>query len=151
MNATEISKYEKRSTEKPIGWNQDHKPKRKKPSHPESDLQKACVKWFKYQYPQRVIFAIPNGGKRSRVEAAIMQGEGVMSGVADLFIPEPKSKIVSEFKIITHGLWIEMKYGKGKLTESQESFGLEMKARGYEYIVCYTLDEFMKAVNHYFN
>jgi hypothetical protein len=142
MNATEISKYEKRSTEKPIGWNQDHKPKRKKPSHPESDLQKACVKWFKLQYPQRVIFAIPNGGNRSRIEAAIMQGEGVMSGVSDLFIPEPMQNF--------HGLWIEMKIKPNKLTDEQLKFTLRMVERDYKTAVCYSLDEFMKVVNDYF-
>ena len=117
------------------------KAKRKKPSHPESDLQKACVRWFKLQYPTRIIFAIPNGGRRSKHEAAIMQGEGVMSGVADLFIPEPKQ--------VSHGLWVEMKIGTGKLQDSQKSFLYEMVKRNYKTAVCYSLDEFMKVVNDY--
>ena len=55
--------------------------------HAESDIQQACVSWFRWQYPRyaKLLFAVPNGGQRSAVEAKIMSGEGVMAGVADVF------------------------------------------------------------------
>ena len=48
--------------------------------HEESRLQQNCVKWFRYQYPEPkyLIYANANGGARSRIEAMIMKGEGVL-------------------------------------------------------------------------
>ena len=66
--------------------------KRARPRHKESGLQKACVKWFRAQYPEHalMLFAVPNGGARSRTEGAIMKGEGVTAGVADLILLEAR-------------------------------------------------------------
>lgn len=130
---------------------------RAKPSHPESKLQIACVTWFNLQYAQYkgLLFAIPNGGKRSKVEAGIMKGEGVVSGVADLMLTVAKKKADRigtanyAFKIISHGLFIEMKVGKGKQSPAQVGFEQAVKAQGYQYSVCRTLEEFMNVINTY--
>lgn len=47
-----------------------------------------CVSWFRLKYPAigKLLFAVPNGGARSRTEAAIMKAEGVTAGVADLIL-----------------------------------------------------------------
>jgi hypothetical protein len=42
----------------------------------ESKLQIAMVKWFRLQYPDHVLYAIPNGGNRSAITGAIMKAEG---------------------------------------------------------------------------
>lgn len=123
-------------------WNNTATIKRKKPIHRESELQQACVKWFKLQYPKRIIIAIPNGGKRNRTEAAIMQGEGVMPGVCDLFIPEPTMSY--------HGLWIEMKVGKNSTTKNQNEFIISMLSRNYSAYVVYDFDSFFTIVEQYF-
>lgn len=49
-------------------------------------MQRMCVGWFRLQYPAvgKLLFAVPNGGARSRTEAAIMKAEGVTAGVTDL-------------------------------------------------------------------
>ena len=62
------------------------KPMRNKQS--ESQLQSECVRWFRYQYPEfkNVLFAIPNGGKRNISTAKRLKSEGVVPGVADLFL-----------------------------------------------------------------
>lgn len=59
--------------------------------HIESQIQKDCVTWFRLQYPKigRLLFAVPNGGARNAKEAAIMKGEGVTAGVADLILLYP--------------------------------------------------------------
>ena len=66
--------------------------RRARPRHEESNLQKACVAWFRAQYPDHalMLFAVPNGGGRSRIEGAIMKGEGVTAGVADLILLEAR-------------------------------------------------------------
>lgn len=66
----------------------------------EHEEQVAFVQWFRRKYSPVRIFAIPNGGYRSRSTAARLKSEGVMRGVPDLFIPE-------------WNLWIEMKRVKG--------------------------------------
>ena len=116
---------------------------RKKISHPESELQRACVKWFRYQYFKLadMLFAIPNGGKRSPIEAAIMKGEGVRPGVADLFLMIPRHGHA--------GLWIEMKSESGKQTEYQKRFEDDAISQGYRYRICRTLPEFIEAINSY--
>jgi hypothetical protein len=44
----------------------------------ESKLQIAMVKWFRLQYPDYVLYAIPNGGNRSAITGAIIKAEGTI-------------------------------------------------------------------------
>jgi hypothetical protein len=107
----------------------------------ESELQKSCVRWFRYQYSDKALFAIPNGGRRGKIEAAVMKGEGVLAGVADLFLAHPSKSF--------HGLFIEMKSVKGKQTEFQKDFEQKVRAQGYEYAVCHSFEELQTTVNKY--
>jgi VRR-NUC domain len=75
------------------------------------------------------LFAIPNGGLRSKVTAGRLKAEGVKSGVSDLFLPVPR--------LWYHGLFIEMKPLKtGRATDEQVQFIALMKSRGYGATVC---------------
>lgn len=109
----------------------------------ESKLQSECVKWFRYQYPQYkgLLFAIPNGGHRNIITARILKAEGVLAGVADLFFAKPSDGV--------HGCFIEMKFGKGKQTESQKAFSAEVIKHGYLYWICYSFDDFQKLITQY--
>lgn len=111
--------------------------------HEESRLQRACVAWFRMQHADKAycLFAIPNGGRRDKITAAIMKGEGVLAGVADLFLMVPNTDY--------HGLWIEMKTPKGRASDSQKLFESLSKSQGYEYRIARTLDEFQFIVNDY--
>lgn len=115
---------------------------KKRPSFPESKLQQACVKWFRYQYPQSKnnLFAIPNGGHRNVITARILKGEGVLAGAADLFLAVPGRR--------HHGIFIEMKYGNGKQSESQIEFQSAVEKEGYLYKICYNVDDFMILINN---
>lgn len=106
-------------------------------------IQVQCVHWFRTQYPQREIFAIPNAAKRSIALAKYLQAEGLTAGVSDLFIPEPNSKY--------HGLWVEMKAPGNVLTGHQELFLKKMAWRKYAVAVCFSLEEFMKLIREYFS
>ena len=110
--------------------------------HAESKLQQACVKWFDYQYPQYRLnlFAIPNGGRRGKIEAAIMNGEGVRSGVADLFLAVPNSNF--------HGLFIEMKSENGRQNENQKLFEKAISGN-YAYILVSSFDQFKATIEGY--
>jgi hypothetical protein len=50
-----------------------------------------------------------------------------------------------------HGLYVEMKAGKNKPTESQREVMNNLENRGYKCAVCYSLDEFIGIINEYIN
>lgn len=141
---------------KGIGLNRPQK-LRAKSTNPESKLQIACIAWFRMQWRQyeRLLWATPNGGKRDAREAARLKTEGVLSGVADITLSVPKkqaSRIGTSnyaFKIISHGLYVELKYGPGKQSAAQIAFEQAVTAQGYQYSVCRTLEEFMNIINTY--
>jgi hypothetical protein len=114
---------------------------KKKIKHHESELQKNCVKWFRFAYPQLIIFSIPNGGSRNVIEAVRLKDEGLLAGVCDLFLPKPNTK--------HSGLFIEMKSPGGKPTPAQVSFMEKMLSLGYDCKVCYSFDDFKLAVDTY--
>ncbi len=115
--------------------------KRSNPKHEESKLQRSCVTWFRLQYPEYVLFAVPNGGYRNVKEAAIMKAEGVLAGVADLFLMLPRKGY--------SGMFIEMKYGLGKQSNEQIKFQTNSEEQGYKYVVANSLEGFMSEVNSY--
>ena len=104
--------------------------------HQESSLQTQCVKWFRYQYPHLVIYAVPNGGSRNVREAQRLKSEGVLAGVADLTILLPQGK----------SLYIEMKVKGNRQTPNQKEFQQKAEALGHKYYVCYSFDDFEKVV-----
>lgn len=112
-----------------------------KPKESEHDIQASCVKWFRLQYPKALIWATPNGGERNKIVAARLKAEGVLAGVPDLFIAEPSGYY--------HGLFIEMKAGRNNLRTEQLEMMNRLRDSGYKCVVCWTFDEFMRAVNNY--
>lgn len=109
----------------------------------EANLQSECIKWFIYQFPKLapLLFAVPNGGSRNKIEAANLKRQGVRAGVSDLILLFPRGG---------HGaLLIEMKYGKGRQRKSQKDWQQVTEAAGYRYVICRSLDEFMGEVRNY--
>ena len=113
--------------------------------HPESDMQMACVRWFRLQYPRHaeLLFAVPNGGRRDVREAARLKAEGVVSGIPDLFlaVTHPKHSVC--------GLFIELKAGKGRLTDNQKRIIFKLRDQYYTVEVCNTVGGFMSTINNY--
>jgi hypothetical protein len=101
------------------------------------------VKWFGYKYPECTLFAIPNGHKRNAITGAILKREGVVAGVADLFLMKANQNY--------HGLWIEVKTDKGKQSESQKEFERKALREGYKYVICKNIDQFINEVETYIN
>ena len=106
--------------------------------HQESTLQTTCVRWFRYQYPHLIIYAVPNGGSRNVREAQHLKAEGVLSGVADLVVLLPQGK----------SLYIEMKVKGNRQTSNQKDFQKKAIALGHTYAVCYTFDEFKQVIEN---
>lgn len=106
-----------------------------KNKQPESELQRACVRWFRMQYPEYLIFAIPNGGYRSAIQAAIMKGEGVMAGIPDLQVCLPGRTF-----------FIEMKSEHGRMTDAQKQMCLKLRELGHTVYVVSSFDAFVETV-----
>ena len=52
----------------------------------EETEQTIFVNWFRDNYPECIIFAIPNGGSRNLKEAVNLKKSGVLKGTPDLCI-----------------------------------------------------------------
>lgn len=111
----------------------------------EATEQVRVVNWSKaysIKYPElKLLFHVPNGGSRNRIEAQNLKAQGVKAGVPDLCLPVPHGSY--------HGLFIELKYGKNKTTDKQEWWLAQLAAQGYKTAVCYGADEAMDTIAHY--
>lgn len=115
--------------------------KKKKPKS-ESSEQIRLVGRIRHFYPDTVVFAIPNGGGRSPMEATRLKEEGVLSGVSDLFIMEARDG--------WFGLFIEMKRREGgSVSDEQRRFMKKAKSLGYKCIVAHGCEEGWKAFEEY--
>lgn len=101
-------------------------------------------KWNEARYPAlKLIFHIPNGGSRNKLEAANLKQQGVKAGVPDLMLPIPSGKY--------HGMFIEMKFGKNKVTNFQSEWIRELSLQNYKCEVCYSASEAINIIQEYLN
>lgn len=98
---------------------------------------------MQYRSLAKLLFAVPNGGSRSKVEAAIMQGEGVTPGVSDLILLVARGNY--------NGLCIEMKTESrgSRQSDNQKAWQVLVETQGYKYIVCRNIEQFMSEINNY--
>ena len=103
----------------------------------------AWAAWASGKYPELdLMHHIPNGGKRSKSEAARFKAQGVKAGVPDIFLPCARGGY--------HGLYIELKRTKGgKLSAAQKEWIDALRGQGYKVIVCYGFDEAREVIINY--
>jgi len=107
----------------------------------ESQVQSSFFQWARgygvREYPElRWLHAIPNGGVRDPVTAAILKREGVTPGILDTFLPVARRGY--------HGLYIEMKKPGEKMSPAQIEFSAFLVEQGY---AAHVADDFQKAIN----
>lgn len=99
----------------------------------EEEEQTALFSWARImeaRFPVlRWMHHIPNGGKRSKAEAARFRAAGVKAGVSDIFLPCPRGEY--------HGLYIELKALDGRPTKDQVAFIDFVRGEGFFAAVCY--------------
>lgn len=116
--------------------------------HIESAHQAQVVEWSKWAYKSgkfphlNMLHCSLNGVKLSGTQARIAKGQGMLSGVPDLFLPVPRKGF--------HGLFIEMKSENGKTTDNQHWFLTNADSIGYKTVVCYSAKEAIKAIEDYY-
>jgi hypothetical protein len=85
---------------------------------------------------------IPNGGYRRPQEAIKLKKMGVKAGVSDLFLAYPNAHY--------HGLWIELKSEKGKLSPEQRHWLNLMEEISYAVAVSYSIEDTFDILQKYF-
>ena len=111
----------------------------------ETEEQIAVFSWAALnlgRFPElELMHHVPNGGKRSKPEAARFRAMGVKAGVCDIFLP------VSRWGY--HGLYIEMKALDGRVSREQDRFITAAQNQGYYCRVCYGADEAILTLEMY--
>lgn len=115
---------------------------RKRTEASEQEAVIAACGWMEARHPElKLLYHCPNGGSRNRIEAANLKRQGVKAGVPDLHLPVPKG--------VYAGLFIEMKYDKGRLQESQVEW-LQLVANYKNFAaVCYGQEAALKIIKEY--
>ena len=120
----------------------------------EHNIQAACVRWFNLQWPQYrgLLFAVPNGGARSKATAGKLKAEGVVPGVADLILLVPRCVKAHDdegWYNTIHALCIEMKTKRGYQSQAQKEWQKKVEAAGYRYVIVRSVEQFIKEINDY--
>jgi hypothetical protein len=82
---------------------------RRRDLNAEARIQAAIVEWVRVVSPHVMVFAVPNGGLRTKAEAARMKWTGTVAGIPDLCIIVPGGR--------AH--FIEVKTATGRLSSDQ--------------------------------
>lgn len=92
-------------------------------------LQEVCVRYFKYQYPNWLIYSVPNEATHSN--AAHFAKTGMLAGASDLVVVMP-NKV----------LFVEMKSKTGRQRLEQAAFENKVTRLGFHYHIIRSFDEF---------
>ncbi|OJV23105.1 MAG: hypothetical protein BGO30_03950 [Bacteroidetes bacterium 41-46] len=125
-------------------------------SYRESEIQQACIRWFRYQYPQYayMLIAIPNAARRTRKVVNTSAGsrvvcvggkrakdEGMVAGAADAIL------------LLSRGdsgcLCIEFKTETGRQSQEQKRWQEAAIKAGNRYSVIRGIEEFIEVINEY--
>lgn len=93
------------------------------------------------------MFAIPNGGLRSKRTASRLKAEGAKAGVLDIFLPVPVGPY--------HGFFIEMKLSKyenhknGGCSDEQVDWYTYFQSQNYFCKICYSWLDAANAICNY--
>lgn len=116
-----------------------------KHNHPEDDLQRAVVDLLAVWERQGHLsyFAVPNGGKRGRLEAARLKGLGVRAGIPDLVVMIPPRDFpgVRAPKSAPKTIFLELKSPKGKLSERQVTCKNWLQHNGFPWFLIRSIDD----------
>ena len=102
----------------------------------EHQEQKVLVSWFRIQYPNYLIFSVPNGGTRNKIEAKKLKDEGALAGIPDIVICTPGKTI-----------FVEMKKRKGgTVSKAQKEIHSLLEDMGYDVIIGYGFSDAMEKI-----
>ncbi|MDR0825062.1 MAG: VRR-NUC domain-containing protein [Prevotella sp.] len=122
---------------------QDSDTQRAKPKHIEDAIQEAFFNTARMIFPKlgKLLFAVPNGGKRDKREAERMKKQGVVPGVSDIICLVPNK----EYKF----LCLETKTETNDQSDHQIQFQKEVEIVGGLYIVFRSAAEGIELLTKY--
>lgn len=91
------------------------------------------VPFFFPRLPDKLLFAVPNGGSRHKIEAANMKRQGVKAGVVDVILQIPKKGFAS--------LCLEFKTKTGRQSKEQREYQRQVEMAGSKYVVVRSVEE----------
>ena len=104
---------------------------RQRDANAEARIQAAIVDFVRTVAPEVIIWAVPNGGLRTKAEAARLKWTGVLAGVLDLTLALPNGRCA---------FW-EVKTHDGSLSEDQIDFIIRLRALDHSWAVIRSIDE----------
>lgn len=110
----------------------------------EADIQSEFfkqVKLFFPQIPDKMIFAVPNGGSRNKLEAINLKRQGVKPGVSDVILLIPKGGFAS--------LCMEFKTKTGRQSKEQKEFQKQAQMCGSRYVIVRSVKEAIEKMQEY--
>ena len=118
------------------------------PRVPTESVEQQCLfRWARFSegaHPElKMLFHIPNEGKRTQQNGARLKREGLKAGVPDLCLPVARGNY--------HGLYIELKRIGEKANENQEQWIRALRAQRYAAYVCQGWDSARRIIEEYLN
>lgn len=132
---------------RPVGYLKDARRGAGQKSHTQHEAaeQEALFRWALFvsaYFPEiDLLYHIPNGGSRNKLEAAHLKRQGVKAGVPDLCLPVARGGY--------HGLYIELKAGNNKTTEKQDEWLQNLRTQNYAAEVCFGWEQAAIVIKKY--
>jgi hypothetical protein len=108
---------------------------RRRNSNAEARIQAAIVEWVRLVAPGVLIFAVPNGGLRSKAEAARLKWTGVLAGVPDLVMIAPGGR----------AFFLETKTATGRLSDEQRDIMAVLGKLGAPFMTVTSIEDVRRA------
>lgn len=111
----------------------------------ERQQQQRVVKWaqeYETELPElKLLYHVPNERKCSPQQGRQLKLMGVKSGIPDLCLPVARAGF--------HGLYIEMKSEKGRVSENQKFWIENLTVQGFQTAVCHSWLEAVQVLENY--
>ena len=111
----------------------------------EHEIQAVFIRWVrlaeKTDWRLKLLFAVPNAGRRTRAEAAWMLAEGLRAGVPDIMLPYPSGPFC--------GLAIEFKVPGKPTSEKQDEYIDLLLDASWLVVICTDSEAAIRTVKNY--
>lgn len=111
-------------------------------AQPETVIHIQIVEWLRQLHPDIPFIHVANERKTSPIHGLLLKRMGVRKGVSDLFLPKGNEH--------DKGLWLEIKTEKGKATEPQIEFIMEMQKLGYAGVIVHGFDQAIAIIQQFY-
>lgn len=107
--------------------------------------QISLFRWAEFaenKYPElKLMYHVPNEGKRSALTGSRLKQAGLKPGVPDIVLPVARGGYI--------GLYIELKYGRNKTTDNQKEWLRDLRDQHHLTAVCYGWEQAKDLIESY--